>query len=178
LECWQHCADDEWQWFENRLTYDNARLCQSLVQAGGHHPGAREVGLESLAWLAARQTSPAGFFRPVGSNGFHEKNGGRADYDQQPLEAHAMVAACLEAFRATHDDSWWGEARRAFDWFLGRNDLAIALHDPSSGGCRDALHQHRANENQGAESTLAYQTALAEMIAAEHSLNHPSLLSP
>ena len=178
LDCWRRCADDEWQWFENSLTYDNARLCQALVQAGGSHPRALEAGLSSLGWLAARQTSPTGCFRPVGSNGFHEKNGGRADYDQQPVEAQAMVAACLEAFRSTHDESWWREARRAFDWFLGRNDLAIPLHDPSSGGCRDALHEHRANENQGAESTLAFQLALAEMTAAEHSLNHPSLPSP
>ena len=94
-------------------------------------------------------------------------------FDQQPVEAQAMVSACLEAFRCTRDDSWWREARRAFEWFLGRNDLGIPLHDPSSGGCRDGLHHDRANENQGAESTLAFQLALAEMNAAEHSLTQP-----
>ena len=83
-----------------------------------------------------------------------------------------MVSACLEAFRATRDDFWWREAKRAFEWFLGRNDLGIPLHDPASGGCRDGLHHNRANENQGAESTLAFQIALAEMTAAEHSLTH------
>jgi len=174
LTCWQHCADEQWPWFENSVTYDNARLSQALILSGHSipHPRALQVGLESLRWLASHQKSPVGYFRPIGSNGFHEKNGVRADFDQQPIEAQAMVSACLAAFRCTHETFWWREARRAFDWFLGRNDLAIPLFDAASGGCRDGLHHNRANENQGAESTLAFQLALAEMIAAEHSLNH------
>lgn len=172
---WHACADGEWPWFENRVTYDNARLSQALILAGQSIPHSRalEVGLESLRWLAGHQQAPAGHFRPIGSNGFHEKNGERADFDQQPIEAQAMVSASLEAFRATRDEFWWREARRAFEWFLGRNDLGIPLHDPASGGCRDGLHHNRANENQGAESTLAFQLALAEMTAAEHSHTHP-----
>ena len=84
-----------------------------------------------------------------------------------------MVSACLEAFRSTRDEFWWREARRAFEWFLGRNDLGIPLYDPSTGGCRDGLHHDRVNENQGAESTLAFQLSLAEMNSAEHSLTQP-----
>ena len=174
LTCWHHCADDQWPWFENSVTYDNARLSQALILSGHAIPNPRalQVGLESLRWLASHQKSPNGHFRPIGSNGFHEKNGTRADFDQQPIEAQAMVSACLAAFRSTHEAFWWREARRAFDWFLGRNDLAIPLFDAASGGCRDGLHHNRANENQGAESTLAFQLALAEMTVAEHSLNH------
>jgi hypothetical protein len=175
MACWHACSDGDWPWFENCMTYENARLSQALVLSGQSIPSpqAFDAGLESLRWLASHQKSPAGHFRPIGSNGFHERNGERADFDQQPVEAQAMVSACLDAFRITRDDFWWREARRAFDWFLGRNDLGIPLHDPASGGCRDGLHHHRANENQGAESTLAFQLALAEMTAAEHSLNHP-----
>lgn len=175
LGCWRDCADGDWRWFETRATYDNARLSQALIQ-GGHaipHAEALEVGLESLRWLADRQRAPGGHFRPIGSDGFHEQNGQRADFDQQPVEAQAMVSACLDAFRATRDPHWWREARRAFEWFLGRNDLGLPLHDPASGGCRDGLHHNRANENQGAESTLAYQIALAEMTAAQHLPIHP-----
>ncbi len=169
LGLWDECAEVDWPWFELRLTYDNARLSQALILSGQQipHPRALEAGLKSLRWLAGQQRSPAGHFRPVGCNGFHEKNGHRADFDQQPVEAQAMVAACHEAYRATHDEFWWREARRAFEWFLGRNDVGIPLHDAVSGGCRDALHHNRANENQGAESTLAFQLALAEMTAAE-----------
>jgi hypothetical protein len=90
------------------------------------------------------------------------------------VEAQAMVAASLDAFKATGDDFWWREARRALEWFLGRNDLGIPLHDPATGGCRDGLHHNRANENQGAESTLAFQISLVEMTAAEHSLTQPA----
>jgi len=77
-------------------------------------------------------------------------------FDQQPIEAAATVSACLEAVRLTLDIRWQREARRAFEWFLGRNDLAVPLYDPATGGCRDGLHANRANENQGAESTLAF----------------------
>lgn len=174
LDCRRACADARWPWFENSVTYENARLCQALILSGRAHPHEDSLanGLESLRWLAGRQTSPNGHFRPIGTAGFLLRHGGRADFDQQPVEAQAMVSACLDAYHATGDVFWHREARRAFDWFLGRNDLGVALHDPTSGGCRDGLHHHRANENQGAESTLAFQIALAEMTAAEHLMAH------
>jgi hypothetical protein len=50
---------------------------------------------------------------------------------------------------------------------LGDNDLQIALYDPTTGGCRDGLHPDRANENQGAESTLSFLLALLEMRQVE-----------
>jgi glycosyltransferase involved in cell wall biosynthesis len=181
LESWRQHADDEWPWFEHELAYDNARLSQSLIQYGHSlpHPQALQAGLDSLRWLAQVQTNSIGYFRPIGSNGFFRKHGRRAEFDQQPVEAQAMVAASLEAFRATGDKHWWREARRAFEWFLGRNDLGLPLYDATSGGCRDGLHPDRPNENQGAESTLAFQLALAEMTAAEHSLNAtPTLQNP
>ena len=110
----------------------------------------------------------AGNFRPIGSNGFYQREGSRADFDQQPVEAQAMVSACLEAGRATQDPSWTREARRAFEWFLGRNDLGLQIYDSSTGGCNDGLHADRVNENQGAESSLAFHLSLAEMNYAEH----------
>ena len=85
-----------------------------------------------------------------------------------------MVSACLEAFLATQDGSWSREAKRAFEWFLGRNDLGLALYDSSSGGCSDGLHQDRVSENQGAESTLAFHLSLAEMSYAEYVIAPPA----
>jgi hypothetical protein len=96
----------------------------------------------------------------------------RAHFDQQPIEAQAMVAACLDARRLTGDDFWFREANRAFEWFLGRNDLALSLYDPATGGCRDGLHPDRVNQNQGAESTLAFHLALADMNFATHPLSN------
>ena len=173
---WKSHATENWPWFESKATYENARLCQALLLSGQWmpNPEALEIGLKSLSWLASVQKTPAGHFRPIGSNGFYEMDGARADFDQQPVEAQAMVSACLEAFRATQDESWSREAKRAFEWFLGRNDLGLPLYDSSSGACSDGLHQDRVNENQGAESTLAFHLSLAEMNYAEHLIAPPS----
>ena len=169
LQRWEDSASADWPWFEHSVTYDNARICQALILFGQWlpHPGALETGLKSLRWLAGIQKSATGHFRPVGSNGFLQRNGDRALFDQQPVEAQAMVSACLEAFRATEKADWLREARCAFEWFLGRNDLGKPLYDFSSGGCCDGLHPDRVNENQGAESTLAFHLSLIEMNFAE-----------
>ena len=114
------------------------------------------------------QISEKGHFRPIGSNGFYRRGGVRANFDQQPIEAQATVSACLEAYRATSDFWWYEQAQRAFDWFLGWNDLGLELYSPESGGCRDGLHVDRVNGNQGAESTLAFLLSLAEMRLAQN----------
>jgi hypothetical protein len=170
MKLWSDCATADWPWFESCVTYENARMCQALILSGQWMPNkdALETGLKSLRWLVSIQNTQAGCFRPIGSNGFYERDGARADFDQQPVEAQAMVSACQEAFRATRDTQWAHEAKRAFEWFLGRNDLGLPLYDFSTGGCSDGLHQDRVNENQGAESTLAFHLALTEMNAAEH----------
>ena len=172
LGLWHGCATETWPWFETIASYDNARLSQALLLGGQalNHPEALAVGLRSLSWLASVQRAPKGHFRPIGSNGFYAKDGARAHFDQQPLEAQGMVSACLAAFRATHDPSWSREAKRAFEWFLGRNDLGLPLYDSGTGGCGDGLHDDRVNANQGAESTLAFLLSLAEMSVAEHGI--------
>ena len=169
---WEGFATDDWPWFEPVASYDNARLCQALIVVGRlmDRPEALRIGLSALSWLASIQTTQAGHFRPIGSAGFYAKGGARADFDQQPVEAQAMVAACLEAYRAGGDERWNREARRAFEWFLGRNDLGLPLYDSGSGGCGDGLHPDRVNGNQGAESTLAFLLSLAELRLAEHPL--------
>jgi hypothetical protein len=129
-----------------------------------------EVGLESLSWLAKLQQSDTEgkHFVPIGSDRFYPKDGERARFDQQPVEAQAMVSACLAAHHITGDKRWHTEARRAFEWFLGRNDLHLPVYDPTTGGCRDGLHSDRPNENQGAESTLAFLQSLLELRLAEN----------
>ncbi len=168
LRCFEQASSDDWPWFEDVVAYDNARLPQALILSG--RPPAIEVGLQSLRWLADVQTSPAGHFRPIGSNGFYRRNAHQAHFDQQPIEAHSMVSACIAAWQATQDEYWLRQARRAFSWFLGRNDLGLPLYDPSTGGCCDGLHPDRVNQNQGAESTLAFLLALVEMTMMENSL--------
>jgi hypothetical protein len=163
LEC---CEPADWVWFEQRLSYDNARLCEALIVTGTAlgEQHLIDTGLRSLAWLIERQTTRAGHFRPVGTEGF--LNGQRQPpvaFDQQPVEAPATIAACLAAF--SHDPAalWRTAADRAFAWFSGANDLGVALVDPADGSCRDGLHPDRANENRGAESVLSYLISCADM---------------
>jgi hypothetical protein len=158
-------ATEDWPWFEDRLTYDNAVLPHALILAGHWtgRPDLLETGLGALRWLAKLQTSESGVFSPIGNLGFYRKGGERARFDQQPLEAYSMVSACLEAHRVTNDAFWSNEAQRAFEWFLGRNDLGMPLYDSATGGCRDGLHWDRVNRNEGAESSLAFYLSLAEM---------------
>jgi hypothetical protein len=155
----------EWNWFEEQVTYENARLSQALIASGEAmgRPEMKLAGLQSLEWLISVQHSGDGVFAPIGSAGFYRRGGPRAFFDQQPLDAWATVSACLQARRATASESWMQHARRAFAWFLGRNHLQQPVYDAATGGCRDGLHQDRPNENQGAESTLAFQLALLEM---------------
>ena len=125
----------------------------------------RETGLASLRWLVEVQTVEAGHLSFIGNRGWMTRAGARARFDQQPLEAFGFVHACLAAARATGEAVWLGEARRAFDWFLGKNDLSLPLYDAETGGCCDGLTPEGVNRNQGAESTLAYVLSVLELHA-------------
>src|SRR5579872_6473224 len=165
-------ASEEWQWFEDVVSYANAKLAHAMILSGRcmKNETMLEIGLKSLRWLMKIQTSDVGYFRPIGSNGFFPRGKERANFDQQPIEAQATVSACIEAYKATNDPSWITEAWRAFDWFLGRNDLRLSLYDSATGGCRDGLHADRLSQNQGTESTLAFLLALAEMESLQNTI--------
>jgi len=166
LEMYEAIRSPDWKWFENILAYGNARLPQALLLVGSASSDDRMIsaGLEALDWLLKTQHCETnGHFVPIGSQGFYPQGGEKARFDQQPLEAAGAVSACLQAYRVTGDGRWRGEAWSAFNWFLGDNDLQLPLYDSTTGGCRDGLHPDRANENQGAESTLSFLMALLEM---------------
>jgi glycosyltransferase involved in cell wall biosynthesis len=165
IDIFEKTATEDWPWFEENLSYANAVLPHVLILSGRWTDNAQafDIGMRSLRWLVSQQKARAGHFRPIGSDGFYARGGERANFDQQPIEAQTTVSACLEAYRSTGDEYWHEEARIAFEWFLGRNDLGISLYDPKTGGCCDGLHVDRVNENQGAESTLAYLMSLSEM---------------
>ena len=172
LDAYLASRSPTWKWFEDELAYSNARLPQALIRAGMRtaNDAMLSAGLEALDWLTSVQRcEKTGHFVPIGSHGFYSKKTEKARFDQQPLEACASVSACLQAYRATGIDAWRKEAWSAFNWFLGANDLQLALYDPTTGGCRDGLHPDRANQNQGAESTLSFLMALLEMRKLEES---------
>ena len=168
LGLYQRTSSADWPWFEERVTYCNARLPQALIVSGARMANTQMLaaGLASLDWLVAIQRNREGHFAPIGSNGFFERGKAIAAFDQQPVEAGTVVSACLDAYRVTGDAAWSEHARVAFNWFLGQNDLHTSLYDAATGGCRDGLHADRANENQGAESTVSFLLALLDMRSA------------
>jgi len=169
LDLYRRTASDDWPWFEDIVSYSAAKLPHALILSGRWtgNSEASEVGFGTLRWLCETQRGSNDCFRPIGNDGFYRRGERPAEFDQQPVEAHAMVSACIEAYCTTEDRSWLDEARHVFEWFLGRNDLGQALYDSHTGGCRDGLHEDRLNENQGAESMLAFLLSLAEMRLVE-----------
>ena len=186
LDMYESIRRPDWKWFEDVAAYGNARLPQAMLLVGSAGADERMVsaGLESLDWLMETQRSEGqgsetqrsetqrsetqrseihGHFVPIGSQGFYRQGGEKARFDQQPIEAAGAVSACLQAYRITRESCWRDRAWSAFNWFLGDNDLQVPLYDSVTGGCRDGLHPDRANENQGAESTLSFLMALLEM---------------
>lgn len=158
-------ATHEWPWLEEIVAYDNARVPQALIIAGVNlgRQDLVERGLQVLQWLLDVQTATEGHLSVIGSNGWFRRNGRRAKYDQQPLEAAALIGACKAAYRASDDTRWLAEMRRCFEWFLGRNDAGLPMIDFKTRGCRDGLEATGVNDNQGAESTLSWLLALLIM---------------
>jgi uncharacterized protein YyaL (SSP411 family) len=156
-------ATNDWPWCDDHLSYDNARLSEALLLSGQWLPDREmlETGLRSLDWLKRVQTDEAGrHFAAIGNQGWYTRGGEKARFDQQPIEAAAMVDACIEAFNCTRDEEWIAYAYRCLNWFQGENDLRVPLYDHATGGCRDGLEAQGANQNQGAESSLCWLMAL------------------
>ncbi|MBI2187292.1 MAG: glycosyltransferase family 4 protein [Acidobacteria bacterium] len=176
LGLFQRTSKQDWPWFEDSVTYCNARLSQALIVSGTrmHRNDIVDTGLRSLDWLVSLQLSREGDFAPIGCNGFLSRGGTAAAFDQQPVEACTVNSACLTAYGVSGDARWMEHGARAFDWFLGQNDLQQWLYDPSTGGCRDGLHADRTNRNQGAEATLSFLLALCEMRAVHQIESRPA----
>ncbi|MFC1562537.1 glycosyltransferase family 4 protein [candidate division KSB1 bacterium] len=170
-------ATKSWPWLENTLNYANGKLPHALLLSGQwiQRSDMIDMGLRSLKWLLTIQTED-NHFVPIGSNGWYEKGGFKARFDQQPIEANAMIEACVEAFNVTRDQTWFENAVMCFNWFLGHNDLNMPLYDPKTGGCRDGLMADGINQNQGTESSLAWLLSLMTLqkLYADEILKQPS----
>ena len=167
---------DAWPWLENALNYANGKLPHALLLSGQwmQRSDMIDMGLQSLKWLLSIQTEDDHFV-PIGNNGWYEKGGPKARFDQQPIESNAMIEACVEAFNVTRDKTWIDSAVMCFNWFLGNNDLNLPLYDPKTGGCRDGLMADGINQNEGAESSLAWLLSLMTLqkLYADEIFNQP-----
>lgn len=161
----------DWCWYEDILTYDNARLPQALIVAGSYLGNTElyETGLKSLQWLVDIQVNQEeGHLSLVGNDGWYRSNGDKARYDQQPVDAAALVDACYQAFTTSGDRHWLKLMEWSFNWFFGSNDVHQPLYDYSNGGCYDGLQPGGINQNQGGESTVSLLLALQRMHLVAH----------
>ena len=170
-------ATEDWPWLENALNYANGKLSHALLLSGQwmQRGDMVDMGLRSLEWLLTIQTEHD-HFAPIGNIGWYDRGGTRARFDQQPIEANAMIGACVEAYNITGDRNWINNAAMCFNWFLGHNDLNMPLYDPKTGGCRDGLMADGINQNEGAESTLAWLLSLMTLqkLYADEILRQPA----
>lgn len=167
-ELFKNNSSPEWPWCEGTATYSNAVLPHALITAGKWIPNHDmfNTGLRTLDWLLKVQTAPEGHLSVIGNDGWFKKNSDCARFDQQPIEVKSLVDACLDAYIETGDKKWFEESKRCLSWFLGHNDLQQAVCDCKTGGCCDGLQRQGINENQGAESTLAWLMSLINMHTA------------
>ena len=166
----------DWLWFEESLAYDNARLPQALIVTGmaTQHTRLCRCRAEIPALADAATNDVDGPFPSRRHGQFRRTAAAPRAFDQQPLEATATIAACLAAWRADDDAEWKTIATRVFSWFLGSNDLSVALVDPETGSCRDGLHPDRANENRGGESVVSYLLASLRSVSLRASTSAPT----
>lgn len=162
---WETHRADDWPWWEDTLTWGNAKLPNALIVSGNslNHHDMIEAGLTTLRWLLEIQTADGGHLSVIGNDGWYVRGGKPAEFDQQPIEAQCLVQACLAAAEVTGDQDWVKEATRCFNWFLGQNNTGKPLYHPETGGCHDGLMPDGVNQNQGAESTLACLLSVLEL---------------
>src|SRR6188472_1397238 len=152
-EAYERTRTEDWCWFEDELSYDNARLSQALLIGANalDRPELAERALESLRWLGDECGLDKDALRLPEHHGRRRGEPAPGAGDEQPLDAAALVEAELSAFAVTHNAEHGVRAIRAFEWFLGRNRLQKPLYDFATGGCSDGLGREELYDNEGAE---------------------------
>jgi len=160
-----HYRGEDWHWYENSMTYGNAMLPWAMLKAAAltGRTDLQATARESLAFLIRHTFAPEGYFRPIGSNGWYERGGEPARYDEQPIEACETMLALLEAYHLSGEPRYRELAVACHDWYLGRNSLGVSLNDPQTGACYDGIHANGLNLNQGSESIISYSIARSVM---------------
>ncbi|MDH4127590.1 MAG: glycosyltransferase family 4 protein [Spirochaetota bacterium] len=166
-------SKEDWPWCEDIVAYANAKLAHALILAGQSipNPDMFEMGVKVLKWLLDKQTSTEGHLSVIGNANWYVYGNNKSSFDQQPIEAMSLIDACVDLYNITKEIKWLKESEKCLGWFLGRNDHNITLYDFESGGCKDGLGSYGVNENQGAESTLAWLIALLKMYESMGSHN-------
>jgi glycosyltransferase involved in cell wall biosynthesis len=157
IELYKKEATEDWHWFEGYLTYSNSKLPEALFLAYDltKQPEYLEIAEKTLDFLS-NLVFINDELSPIGQRGWCNRNGKRAFFDQQPIDASSMVQTYLTAYLITKNKKYYDNAVLAFNWFLGKNHLKQMIYNERTGGCYDGLSKDSINLNQGAESTIEY----------------------
>ena len=157
IDAYQNNKSENWHWFEDKLSYDNAILPLALLHSAEITGNDRvmDIAYESIDFLDSLTLSK-GYLSPVGSDGWYYRNGNMAIFDQQAIESMAMVLMYFKAYDVSGEKQFLSKMYLCYQWFLGENTLRLPLYDHETKGCCDGLQPGGLNRNQGAESTLAY----------------------
>jgi len=155
----------DWFWFENILSYDNPRLSQAMLRAYEILADRALLGEaeESLQFLYRSELHDE-TYAPIGNAGWYVRGKQKALFDQQPIEPGAMMEAAAIAYRLTKHEIYQDMAKRALFWFLGDNMKRVRVYDEATGACCDGIGELGLNENQGAESTIAFLLGTCELL--------------
>ncbi|WP_461632264.1 glycosyltransferase family 4 protein [Labilibaculum euxinus] len=177
VESYETNSSDSWRWFEPFLTYDNAMLPLALLHSTEIHNDdkIRKTAFSSMEFLISK-TFANGYLSIIGNDSWYEKDGKRAVFAQQPLDAMAMILLFKQAFKLTKNIEYLKKLFTSYMWFHGENDLRIGLYDSETNGCCDGLESYGVNRNQGAESTLAYLISHLTVLQAHKDFNKASFI--
>lgn len=171
ISLYREASSEDWQWFEDYLTYSNGVLPEALILGYEYTKNDEylDVGMKTLDFLISH-TFLNDVYIPIGQDGWHHKTGQRRYFDQQPEDVSAMTCALATAYSVTRKDSYRKLMHEAFNWFLGDNSLKQVVYDRTTGGCYDGVGERNINLNQGAESTTSY--LLARLAVMKQEDNH------
>jgi hypothetical protein len=175
IKSFERESDESWEWFETKLSYDNGILPLALFHAYEFIRSKEilSIALKTLNFLD-KISFRNGHLSPVGSNGWYQKNKVCAQYAQQSIDAMAMMLVYDQAYKITKNTNYLKRTFDSFKWFIGDNDLGIALYDDETNGCCDGLEEDKINRNQGAESTIAY--LISSLIVTKNCNNYPVIV--
>ncbi len=167
IEHYKKNSSKNWKWFESELTYDNAMLPLALLHATEilNDDKIHATALCSMNFLID-VTFSDGYLSIIGNKNWYKKDGQKAKFAQQPIDALAMILMFHQAFRVSKNKEYLNKLFTSYMWFLGENDLRMSLYDFETNGCCDGLESDGINLNQGAESTLAYMISHLTVLQA------------
>jgi hypothetical protein len=164
-------SDDKWHWFEPYLTYGNALLPLGMLAAAQitGRKSHMDAALSTMRFLTDVVIID-GRLEVVGNDGWYQRGGKRAWFDQQSVDAGYIVLLYSQAYETLRDKSYLELAHISNSWFFGNNRSGVQVYDTQTHGCYDAVTEDGLNLNQGSESCICYLLAQCALRDIKHGI--------